>query len=119
MRGGRSVGKKNSSCESNNIGGGLGHVVGSEDTRTRDSRRENALGCDIENKQLLQAQWVVGPVGIMRCNSCGIGSGASLMKGRVRVSQFVNESEGDGLWGRDGITLRRFSGGERVRSGHG
>ena len=54
----------------------------------------------------------------MRRNSSGVGSGVSLMKGRVGIGQLVNESEGGGLWGRDGITLRRFSGGGRGRSGH-
>ena len=49
--------------------------------------------------------------GIVRCNSSGIGSGASLMKGRAGIGQLVDESEGDGLWRRDRITLRRFSGG--------
>ena len=57
--------------------------------------------------------------GIMRCNSSGVGSGASLMKGRAGIGQLVDESEGDGLWRRDGITLRRFSGGGGRRSGHG
>ena len=57
--------------------------------------------------------------GIVRCNSCGIGSSASLMKGRAGIGQFINKSEGDGLWRWDGITLRRFSGGGGRRSGHG
>ena len=57
--------------------------------------------------------------GIVRCNLSGVGSGASLMKGRAEVCRLVDESEGDGLWGRDGITLRRFSGGGRGRSGYG
>ena len=48
-------------------------------------------------------------LGIMRCNSSGIGSGVSLMKDRAGIGQLVNESEGDGLWRRDRITLRRFS----------
>ena len=56
--------------------------------------------------------------GIVRCNSSGIGSGASLMKGRTGIDQLVDESEGDGLWRRDRITLRRFSGGGGRRSGH-
>ena len=62
MRDGQSVSKKNSSCESNDTGGGPGHVAVSEDTCTLDSRHENAPGHDIENKQLLQAQQVAGPV---------------------------------------------------------
>ena len=55
--------QKNSSCESNNTGDGLGHIVGSEDTRPPDSQHENAPGCGTENKQSLQAQQVAGPVG--------------------------------------------------------
>ena len=57
--------------------------------------------------------------GIVRCNSSGVGSGASLMKGRVGISRLVDESEGDGLWGRDEITLRRFTGGGGRGSRHG
>ena len=33
--------------------------------------------------------------GVVRCNSSGVGSGASLMKGRVGIGRLVNESEGD------------------------
>ena len=58
-------------------------------------------------------------VGIVRCNLSGVGSGASLMKGRAGFGRLINESEGDRLWGRDGITLRRFSGGGGGRSRHG
>ena len=44
-------------------------------------------------------------LGIVRCNSSGVGSGASLMKGRAGIGQLVNESEGDRLWRGDRITL--------------
>ena len=33
--------------------------------------------------------------GIVRCNLSGVGSGASLMKGRAGIGRLINESEGD------------------------
>ena len=57
--------------------------------------------------------------GIARCNLSGIGGSASLMEGRVGIGQLVDEGEGGRLWRRDGITLRRFSGGGGRRSRHG
>ena len=48
-------------------------------------------------------------LGIVRCNLSGVGSSASLMKGRAGIGQLVNESEGDRLWRGDRITLSRFS----------
>ena len=47
--------------------------------------------------------------GIVRCNSSGVRSGASLMKGRAGIGRLVDESEGDRLWRGDRITLSRFS----------
>ena len=43
--------------------------------------------------------------GIVRCNSSGVRSGVSLMKGRAGIGRLVDESEGDRLWRGDGITL--------------
>ena len=62
---------------------------------------------------------LLAQAGIERRNSSGVGSGVSVMESRAGISWLINESEGDRLWRGDKITLRRFSGGGRGRSGHG
>ena len=62
---------------------------------------------------------LLAQVGIERCNSSRVGSGASVMKGRTGIGRLLDEGEGDRLWRGDRVTLRRFSGGGRGRGGYG